>query len=760
MSEISDIDRARDALHAISPGLPREDWHRAGRAAIAAGLSADDLVEWSRTGDNFKSEQDVRAAFRTITSDGGTGPGTLFVMARDHGWIDPRTAERQAQHQTKQPAQHMDKPVAKRDGAEAIWSRCNPATHEHPYIAQKNAAGVSLDDLRVLPEGDPLRINGERMAGALVVPIRRLDGSISSLQFITTGDTAARLKAAGKPAKLNLPGHRIDGHHVVGELQPGCTAYLVEGIGHAWACWQATGHPAIVCFGSGRMRSVAAELRQRDASLRLVIVPDAGKEAEAEKIARELACEFICLPEGSPSNFDVCDLALRDGLDVVEALLAAPIRPELPPPLLRPVSVADVLTHPAPAPQYVWGEWIPRGVVTMLGAHGGVGKSFLALMLVASGVRRVPLFDAETQMQRALFVSLEDSPDVVRHRLGFICRAWAIDPRQLDGLTIVDGTASPELFTADGRDSGATTKTFDELRALVESQRPDLVVIDNSSDAFAGDEIQRRQVRAFMRELARLAQTGCAVLLLAHVDKLTARAVKSTNGENYSGSTAWHNAARSRLFVSRDESGLLTLEHQKSNLGKRQEPITLHWPEGGLPVLTEGTAHKMPDEQEQGRTDDANAMALLQLIAEAESRGQHCSPVPTARNNVHAMLRGEVAFDALGLKAHDTKRLTNNAHRAGWLSVVEYRTADRKSRERWTVTETGRRIAEIPAALSALSAPCTKEGAEGAEGAREVRFPSALSSGGYGGESAQSAESAKPKKRTHSTKRKARKVAV
>ena len=67
-----------------------------------------------------------------------------------------------------------------------------------------------------------------------------------------------------------------------------------------------------------------------------------------------------------------------------------------------------------------------------------------------------------------------------------------------------------------------------------------LVVVDNASDAYGGDEIQRRQVRAFMRSLAKVVRpTNGAVLLLAHVDKTTSRSKKADGGEGYSGSTAW-----------------------------------------------------------------------------------------------------------------------------------------------------------------------------------------------------------------------------
>ena len=86
---LNNIERARDALQYIPHDLPREEWHRIGRAAIAAGLSVDDVVDWSEGAPNFKSEQDVRAAFKGITPDGGTSEKTLFKTALQSGWQDP-----------------------------------------------------------------------------------------------------------------------------------------------------------------------------------------------------------------------------------------------------------------------------------------------------------------------------------------------------------------------------------------------------------------------------------------------------------------------------------------------------------------------------------------------------------------------------------------------------------------------------------------------------------------------------------------------
>ena len=259
-------------------------------------------------------------------------------------------------------------------------------------------------------------------------------------------------------------------------------------------------------------------------------------------------------------------------------------------------------------------------------------------------------------------------------------------------LYIVDGTEYPELFCADNRGAGETTATHFELRKLVQSEGVGLVVVDNASDAYGGDEINRRQVRAFMRALVEVARlTNCAVMLLAHVDKNTSRNRKAEGGEGYSGSTAWHNSARSRLFMTRAEDGTLALEHQKCNLSKTREPLALHWPDGGLPqlVATGGTGDGGNPlapfmERLEGREQDARALKLLAMIAEFETREQYCSPIATARNNVHAMLKSEPSYQRLKLNADGCKRIVTTCQRAGWIESLEYRTHDRKTRPRWT----------------------------------------------------------------------------
>lgn len=703
MLERIDLKHARDALHAIDPACSREEWHRIGRAAIAAGLTVDDLDEWSRSAANYSGERDVKAAFRNIAPTGGTGPGTLWKAALSAGWRPPKADETEARPSKKprtMKARHGAAMGLQGPLAAEVWGRCHPATAAHGYIVAKNGRP---EGLRIVPEGDPLTVAGLGMAGALVVPLQPLaGGEPHSLQFIAPPAMAATWKAAGRPGKLNLPGPLGGGVFIVGELAPAGTAYLCEGIGQAWACWKATGAAAVVCFGWGRVRAVAAELRQRDASARLVLVPDKGKEEEAETIAREVRAEFVNMPSDAAPNFDANDYAAAHGHDALEVLLSGASKPAPPPLPFAVVPFADLAAADPAPPAFVWEGLIPAGHVTLLAAHGGTGKSMVALMLAVAVALGLPLFGIATRRGIVAFYSGEDGAGLLRHRLRLVCRCMGVNIEDLTGrLFILDATDDdPTLFaevSAAGRREGVTTATFAGLRDFIAAHGVSLLVVDNASDAFDASEIDRARVRGFMRALARIArERDAGVLLLAHVDKGTSRGERAGT-EGYSGSTAWNNSARSRLFMSRDKDGGLLLEHQKHNLGRLREPLRLLWPEGRIPEADEPMQPVV-----QGIADRGHVKALLRLIAEFTARGEFVTTATTSRTHAARLLRQEPSYPKL--KDGEVFDLLRRAERAGHLERIEFKGADRHPRERWQVTPAGVAFADIDAATAGTAA--------------------------------------------------------
>jgi hypothetical protein len=64
----------------------QDAWMRVGMAHKAAGGTLDTFVKW--TADPVQ-ERETRARWSSFKVDGGIGPGTLYKLAHERGWIDP-----------------------------------------------------------------------------------------------------------------------------------------------------------------------------------------------------------------------------------------------------------------------------------------------------------------------------------------------------------------------------------------------------------------------------------------------------------------------------------------------------------------------------------------------------------------------------------------------------------------------------------------------------------------------------------------------
>ena len=380
----ADLARANEALFTIPPDLPREEWVRAGMAAHAAGLTFDTFNDWSAGAGNYDA-RDARDTWRSFKPGKGIGAGTLFSMAADHGWRDHKTAQ--------EPRKAQTQPNPKGNAAAAAWSRCKPVSG-HSYIEAKQ--GIA-EGLRVVPDGDPLTIAGHCVAGWLAVPAYGPGGDLQSLQFIPP---------PGQGKKLNMPGASMAGaSFTVGTLAPGGVVYVVEGIGQAWACWKATGHPAIVAFGWGNVARVAATLRQRDNAARLVIVPDRGKEAAAEKIARDLSAAVAFMPQDEPDNFDANDYGQREGFDALEHLLSQATEPPKPAPRYKLLTAADLEAMP-PLQWRIKGVMPTRGLAQIYGPSKA-GKSFLSFDMACAIAEGRRWFGYRVNAAPVVYVALE-----------------------------------------------------------------------------------------------------------------------------------------------------------------------------------------------------------------------------------------------------------------------------------------------------------------------------------------------------------------
>lgn len=398
-------DDARAALRAIDPGLPREDWVRVAMAAKSAGLTLEDFDRWSAEAPNYGGRTDTAAVWRSIKPEGGVTEKTLFAMAREAGWRPKKNG-----HPRLNGHARLD--VAQ------VWSSCEPATEAHPYIQRKR--GLS-DGLRVVPKKSSLRIAGKSVAGWLAVPVEDLDGGLCTIQFISPDGE-----------KLSLPGASFgSGMFLVGDLAETDRCYIVEGIGQAWVCWRATGKAAACTFGAGRFRAVAEALRHRYPDLRLVLVPDRGKEPQAEALARELGCELARMPANVPRNFDANDYLLEHGAEALAELLERTERPERAEPeqRFRLLTAADVLELPRPT-------WRIKGVLPAQGigaVYGppGCGKSFLVLDMAGAIGSGRDWFGHPVERCPVLYLSLEGEHGIVNRVAAYTVRHGELEARFL-----------------------------------------------------------------------------------------------------------------------------------------------------------------------------------------------------------------------------------------------------------------------------------------------------------------------------------------
>jgi hypothetical protein len=380
-------------------------------------------------------------------------------------------------------------------GASELYERFEAATNAHSYIAAKGAAGVTLDALRVVPAGDSLRIAGDNMAGYLVVPAYAPDGALQSLQFIPP---------PGIGKKLNLPGANMAGaSFVIGWTVPGCRINICEGIGQAWACWQATGDAAVVCFGAGNMGKIAKALREQDPSAKLVIVPDVGKEKQAADIASDVSGTVAAMPDGWAQNSDVNDLAQRDGLDVLELLLSSVETAPKPEPRYKLLGSADL--HALPPLQ-----WRVCGVLPAVGLAGlfgpsASGKSFLGFDMAAHIAKGSRWFDCRVESAPVVYAALEGEA-------GFKLRAQAWETH--NGHTLPDDlhmVLQPFKLT-DPRD-------VNDLAAVIPAGA--VVFIDTLNRAApTADENSSKDMGEILEAAKRLQSlTGGLVVLVHHTGK-------------------------------------------------------------------------------------------------------------------------------------------------------------------------------------------------------------------------------------------------
>ena len=353
--------------------------------------------------------------------------------------------------------------------------------------------------------------------------------------------------------------------------------------------------------------------------------------------------------------------------------------PAIPAPrIIDVVSAASLAGREVPQRSWIVPDLLPDRQVAILSGDGGVGKSLLALQLAAAIATGGDWIGTLPIGGPVLYLGAEDELDEMHRRLTDIASSRGTGLSTFVDLHLLSLAGEDAVLAVpDSAGLIAMTPLWRAVEEKVEVIRPRLLVVDNSADVFAGNEISRAQVRQFVAALRGLAlRLDLAVLLLSH-PSLTG----INSGSGASGSTAWSNSVRSRLYLDRPKAedgaapdpDLRVLRVMKANYAATGAETRLRWKAG---VLRPDGVGLSGFDRAAGEADAETA--FLHILARFHEQGRNVShqPGPT-----YAPAQFARSPDAAGISRRGFVAAMERLFTAGRIRVEEYgRLSKRRSR--------------------------------------------------------------------------------
>lgn len=224
----------------------------------------------------------------------------------------------------------------------------------------------------------------------------------------------------------------------------------------------------------------------------------------------------------------------------------------------RPFRASEFTGEPPPR-AWIVRDWIVEGAVNSLYGDGGVGKTLLAQQLACAVSMGAPWLGLETRKGSVLAVLCEDEQDELHRRHNDIKAAMGhAVGNPFDDVWLWPRVGEANTLLRFNRDGQAVLGGFyARVVEMVEELEPSLLILDTLADVYGGNEIDRPQVNYFVKTvlgglIKHQAEKGrsLTILLLGHPS-----VAGKASGAGYSGSTAWNNAVRSRMYLTKPEDG-------------------------------------------------------------------------------------------------------------------------------------------------------------------------------------------------------------
>jgi RecA-family ATPase len=305
-------------------------------------------------------------------------------------------------------------------------------------------------------------------------------------------------------------------------------------------------------------------------------------------------------------------------------------------------------------PQQPWAvlDRIPRRQVTLFSGEGGGGKSIIQLHLSVAHVLARDWLGTMPQLGPALFIDAEDDVNVLHRRLAAIAEHYSVRFADLvrDGLHLISLAGQDAVLATARNGKIRPTPLYKQLYEAAGDIKPVMIGLASSANVYAGNEIDRGQVQQFVNLLTALAITADGAVVLISHPSLAGIA----NDTGLSGSTAWHNAVRARVYLhgvkpeagEQADSDLREITFKKNQYGPVSDSMLLRYNNGlFLPVKGGGSLDRAAQEM---RADEI----FLHLLRRFTRENRAVSDKPSPRYAPALFAREEEArHAAIGSRA-------------------------------------------------------------------------------------------------------------
>ena len=395
-----------------------------------------------------------------------------------------------------------------------IWADCTPANKDHPYLKKK---GICVHGSRVT--GD----------GRLVVPLLNKDGSLSTLQYISTDGGKLYHKGGATGSKF----------WSIGNAENPKTIFIAEGFATAATIHETTGSICIVAYSASNIVPVTGIMRETyGATQDIVIVADNDSSGVGMRYAEQASAKHGARIVSPPELGDANDYVANGG-DLLSLLM--------PPKDNWLVPADDLSTQPSPIKWLIKG-WIQEEALIMIHGPSGGGKTFMVLdqcLRIASG-------GGEWMGHKVKAGSVGYFAGEGHHGLRGRIAAWK-QKHQISKLNMWVSKSGCDLNTPSG---------YQRVREALLSldERPSMIVFDTLHRFLLGDENSAQDTKSMLDACAALMmEFGCTVVLVHHTG------VSAETQHRARGSSAWRGALDIEISVAPgDENKPMQISQKKS----------------------------------------------------------------------------------------------------------------------------------------------------------------------------------------------------